>query len=128
MKSDVANTTEKDPEITLFDFETEVVNREYEYWYCPVCKRIHMVENVPSGKVVKRYICSEEKMDAPEEMTPFYVFTDTEIYDAEEENFNLKLADFIRANEDTHLYFLSEEKDKVYKNEDGKLDVVYIQE
>ena len=128
MKSEVDAVLAKDSEITVFDFETEEVNKEYEYWYCPVCKRVHMVENIPLGKVVKSYITSQENMDATEEMTPFYVFTDTEIYNAEEEDFKLKLADFVSANEDTHMYFLSREKDKVYKKEDGKLNLVYLQE
>lgn len=105
---------ENDPSITLFDFETSV-DGDYEYWYCPVCQRVHMVENIPNGTTVRTYIVSTktEKPDL-EKAKAVYVFSATEIYNAEEENFRITLKDFIKQTRNSHKYYIDEAGKMVY--------------
>lgn len=106
----------KTPKVSLFDFETSNSDG-YEYWYCPNCKRVHVVENVPNGQVVKRYHPSDCEEDVSiTDMKPIYVFSDIEIYDAEEKNFELTLKDFIEQNGESHMYYADDNEDKIYKS------------
>lgn len=120
---------QKTPKISLFDFETSECN-EYEYWYCPACQRIHVVEKVPNGMVVKKYKAIDSNVRVPlKNMDVIYMFTATEIYDAEESDFEITLSDFLDQNDGTHMYYLDPVEDKVYKRtENALLQPIYERE
>lgn len=120
---------QKTPKISLFDFETSEDN-EYEYWYCPACKRVHVVEKAPSGMVVKKYKAIGNGVQVPlKNMDVIYMFTATEIYDAEELDFGITLSDFLDQNAETHMYYLDPIEDKVYKRaENDFLQPIYERE
>ena len=128
-KSHVKTALKKKPDITLFNFETSDSDG-FEYWYCPNCKRVHVVENIPNGTVVKRYQVSSMKENVIlGDLGAVYVFTATEIYDAEEDNFDTTLAEFIDQKGDSHLYFVNEAEDKIYKkNCESKGSLAYQKE
>ena len=114
----VKEAFEKNPEISLFDYETTRVDNN-EYWYCPECKRVLVVENNPKGKVERKYKRSDCKEKVfLEDMECFYVFTEKEIYDAEETNFEITLSDYIKQNSESHAYFVDVNKEKVYKKKE----------
>ena len=104
------------PDITLFEFETEENERDYEYWYCPQCKRVHIVENIPMGNIVKHYVPVISGEAGPlDSVEGFYVFTNTEIYDAEEIDFNLTLASYVARFGPNHTFFYAPDTDSIYK-------------
>ena len=41
-KSDVDNALINNSSISLYDFETGIIS-DYEYWYCPSCRRVTVV-------------------------------------------------------------------------------------
>ena len=125
-ETNVKHAFEKTPKVSLFDFETSNSDG-YEYWYCPNCKRVHVVENVPNGLVVKRYHPSDcEEIVSIADMKPLYVFSAIEIYDAEEKNFEMTLEDFIEQNGGSHLYYADNNVEKIYKKINGtKGSLVY---
>lgn len=127
-KIDVENALKEEPQMRLIDFDT--LDWDYEYWYCPECGRVHKVENIPCGKVVERLIkntdnVSKETLDAAWE--EYYVFSDVEMYDAEEED--RALSDFVNELGESHLYFVNDSEGEVYKeNTNGEYDLVYRKE
>ena len=127
-KTDVENTLKGEPQIRLIDFDT--LDWDYEYWYCPKCGRIHKVENIPCGKVVERLMkntdnASKETRDPAWE--EYYVFSDVEMFDAEEED--RTLADFVHELGESHLYFVNDSDGEIYKeNANGEYNLVYRKE
>lgn len=103
------------PNVTLFDYETSDGDG-FEYWYCQDCKRVHVVENIPNGTVVRRYQLADSEEEASiDGMEAIYVFSATEIYDAEEESFDLTLGNYIEQNGESHVFYVDNLKEKVYK-------------
>ena len=129
-KSVLLETMKKDSNISLFDFETSDFNSKFEYWYCSDCKRIHVVDNSSDGRVVDTYsMIHDDKSFCLEDTKEIYVFSDEEIYDAEEDDPNLTLASFIERNSSEHLYYLSLDEDKVFKARDTNVgQLIYIRE
>lgn len=127
-KSDVENAVNEEPQMRLIDFDT--LDWDYEYWYCPECGRVHKVENIPCGKVVKRLIKNIDKVSLKARDSAwedYYVFSDVEMYDAEEED--RTLADFVNELGESHLYLINDSKDEVYKeNGSGEYELVYMEE
>ena len=128
-KVEVDNAINNNAEITLYDFETGV-NEEYEYWYCQECKRVLVVERKPCGRLIDSYIsCSSCEAVSEQELTEFYVFSDIDIYDAEEDDINLSLSDFIDQYGEEHLRFITSDKKNVYKkSQDNILKLIYTKE
>lgn len=128
-KSDVDGAILSDANITLYDFETGIEDA-FEYWYCPNCKRVSVVENIPAGKVVGRYSVSSscEEIDV-QNLTAFYVFGDADIYNAEEHNPDIMLSEFINQHGDANLYYTDASKSKVYRLiQNNRYKTVYIKE
>lgn len=118
-EANVKSALDESPKVTLFDFETSDSDG-FEYWYCQDCKRVHVVENIPNGTVVKRYqSVDSEKETSINGMEAIYVFSETEIYDAEEENIDLTLGDYIDQNQESHVYYIDDHAEKVYKKTEG---------
>jgi len=128
-KLEVDGALLSDANITLYDFETGIEDA-FEFWYCPNCKRVSVVESVPDGKVVVRYSISSshEEMDL-QNLNAFYVFSDIDIYNAEENNPNILLSEFIIQHGDENLYYTDASKNKVYKLiQNNRYKTVYIKE
>lgn len=128
-KSDVDSALLSDKNITLYDYETGNED-EFEFWYCPSCKRVSVVENVPNGRVIGRYSVSSicEEMDL-QNLIAFYVFGDVDIYNAEENNPYILLSEFIIQHGDANLYYTDASKSKVYKlTQNNRYKTIYIQE
>ena len=49
------------------------------------------------------------------ELKRIYVFATTQIYDAEEENFQLTLKDFITQSEEYNVFYIDEKEEEIYK-------------
>ena len=124
-KSDIENAIKENYNVRLIDFDT--LDWDYEYWYCPKCDRIHKVENIPCGKVVKRFAKSSGSIltkECSSLLTAYYIFTDIEIYNAEEAN--MSLADFINELGNSHLYMISKDSEKIFKmNTIGEYQLFY---
>ncbi len=115
--SDIDLTLKNTPSISLFDYETSRDNN-YEYWRCSVCKRVHVVENVPNGIVVTVFkVSGKKEVVSIADEEAIYVFSAPDIYDAEEDNFSVTLAEYIEKNGSDHLYYINTSKDKVYDSE-----------
>lgn len=128
-KPDVDDVLFSDANITLYDFETGIED-DFEFWYCPKCKRVSVVENVPGGRVVERYSVNSscEETDL-QNLAAFYVFGDVDIYNAEENNPNILLSEFILQNGDANLYYTDASKSKVYRlTQNNRYKPVYIKE
>lgn len=128
-KAEVNNAINDDVEISLYDFETSI-NREHEYWYCQDCKRVMVVERKPCGRLTDSYsICSSYESVIERDLTEIYVFSDIDIYNAEEEDINLSLSDFIQRYGEEHLWFITADKKNVYKkSQDNILRLIYTKE
>ena len=128
-KKDVDNAITVDSDITLYDFETGL-DEKMEYWYCRNCKRVLAVESIPGGKVKGSYV---ESLSSDERgltnLSAFYVFNDTEIYNAEEENYKVLLSDFILQQGEQHLYFADADRCMIYRLIQGdQYELVYKKE
>lgn len=128
-KVEVDNAINNNSEITLYDFETGI-NEEYEYWYCQDCKRVMVVERKPCGRLIDSYSsCSSCEAVSEQELTEFYVFSDIDIYNVEEDDINISLSDFIHQYGEEHLRFITADKKKVFKiSQDNILKLIYTKE
>ena len=134
-KKGVRETLELNPDISLLDYERDY-NRELEYWYCTECRRVHVVDNVPCGKVLTVYesdrdseTYSPSELPLASEPDFFYVFSEKELYDEEECDNPANLAEWIERQGIMHYYCISSDKNTVYKRElGGKYRKVYSKE
>ena len=128
-KAEVDNAINNNAEITLYDFET-CINEGYEYWYCQDCKRVMVVERKPCGRLIDSYSsCSSCEAVSEQALTEFYVFSDIDIYNAEEEDINLLLSVFIHQYGEEHLRFITADKKNVFKkSQDNNLKLIYTKE
>lgn len=123
-KSDVDEALKENSKIRLIDFE--MMDWDYEYWYCPICKRIHKVENESCGNVVEIYTTTDEATtyDKNCKWEEYYAFLESETYEAEEHNTTLRK--FIQEFGDTHLYWFDSQNNTIYKEDiNGNFKQVY---
>lgn len=128
-KAEVDNAINNNSGITLYDFETGI-NGEYEYWYCQDCKRVMVVERKPCGRLIDSYrSCSSFEAVIEQDLTEFYVFSDIDIYNAEEDDINISLSDFIDQYGEERLWFITSDRKNVYKkSQDNILKLIYTKE
>ena len=128
-KTDVDNAIQKNAGITLYDFETSI-NGSHEYWYCQICKRVMVVERKPCGKLIDSYSISQSsETKHVQDFTMFYAFSDEDIYNAEEDDLNLLLSDFINQHGEEHLFFATPDKKEIYKSsQNNGYILIYIKE
>ena len=128
-KAEVDNAIANNAEVTLYDFETGI-NGEYEYWYCQDCKRVMVVERKPCGRLIDSYSrCSSCEVVSEQELSEFYVFSDIDVYNAEEDDINISLSDYIHQYGEEHLYFITDDKKNIYKlSKDGSFNLIYTKE
>ena len=95
---EVKKALKDNPSVGLWDFRS--IRREYEYWYCTNCGRVHQV-NVVTGYCVLRYTPIGKSDDligimcVPVDWEELYVITDVELDDVTERDFSIKLADYL---------------------------------
>lgn len=138
-KKEVDNAIKDNPEITLNDFltgwdEQHDCNKNYmdrpepvDYWFCPACKRVYEVQYIPGGRWLRIYhpldIAAPERFESWKQI---YFLTDTEVYDATEENWEIRLSDYLRQH-DAVFYYLSPDEKLVYavNKESSKVAFAY---
>lgn len=128
-KDEVDTAIKNNSRITLYDFETGF-SGEHEYWYCQDCKRVMVVERKPCGRLIDSYCsCSSCEEANEQDLKQFYAFSDDDIYNAEEDDINILLSEFINQHGDEHSYFIAADKKNVYKlAQDSKYKLFYTKE
>ena len=97
-EKEVKKTLKDNPSISLWDFRS--IRREYEYWFCTNCRRVHQVD-VRTGYCVLRYTPVGESdnlisvIGIIDDWQDLYVITDVELDDVTERDFSIKLADYL---------------------------------
>ncbi len=136
-KAEVDNAISDDPDITLHNFmlgwdEKNDCQREYmerpepvEYWFCPVCKRVYEVQNIPGGRWLRIYKRSnDEDSDHINDWKQIYVITDTDVYEVYEENSDILLSDYVQQHDDV-LYYLSPDEKIVHAVDKATAKVLF---
>ena len=82
-----------------------------DYWFCPVCKRVYEVQNIPGGRWLRIY----QKADVPvsgslECWTRIYVLPDIETDAATEEDWEICLSDYLQQKDSVRYYLSPDEK------------------
>lgn len=128
-ESNIQETLANTPSLSLFDYETGKTDDCYEYWYCPKCQRVHIVEKSPSGNIIATFHKADnnDTVDSTG-LHKIYAVSDEDIYNAEEENFKVTLADYVDIIKHTHTYHITSTNDLVYKQEDNQFKLVYEKE
>lgn len=139
-KDEADKAIRDNPEITLHDFltgwdEQHDCSRDYmnrlepvDYWFCPVCKRVYEVQYIPGGRWLRIYRRSD--VAAPESIEDWrqiYFMTDTEVYDATEKDWEIRLSEFLHQH-DAVLYYLSPDEKIVYAVEKASSKVAFAYE
>ena len=97
-EQEVEETVKNRPSLRLWDFRSE--HRQYEYWYCTDCGRVHQVD-VDTGCCVLRYVpvgASDDQyviLAIPSDWSELYVITDVELDEVTEHDFSITLADYL---------------------------------
>ena len=82
-----------------------------DYWYCPACKRVYEVQYKPGGRWLRIY----KKADIPvtdrfEGWTRIYVLPDAETDAATEEDWEIRLYDYLQQHDNGRYYLSPDEK------------------
>lgn len=121
----------EDPDITLWDFYSK--DWVYEYWYCDNCRRIYEFDlrkrdSLRLYRKADREEYQEEALNA--DWQEVYIFTDIEIDDITEIDFNIGLAEFIRTANRPYRFWYNPLKKvmQAYATESGTFEFAYILE
>lgn len=122
-KEEADNAMKDNPEITLNDFLTgwdekhdcdcDYMDRPepVDYWFCPVCKRVYEVQYIPGGRWLRIY--HRPDVAVPESLNGWkqiYFFTDTEVHDATEPDWDIRLSDYLQQHDNVRYYLSPNEK------------------
>ncbi len=132
------------PDCPFWDFYTNwdsqknekrlFTSEEYALWYCTACGRMYQVQAKPQGRWVKKYRISDD-VSSPANLdianwNKLYIYSDIDVEQITEENFNIKLRDFI--NHKRHIYDFRISPDSatvvIYNKKDGAIAKVYLLE
>lgn len=82
-----------------------------DYWFCPTCKRVYEVQNIPHGHWLRIYkrIRSVTITDI-ENWIPIYVMPDVETDAATEEKREILLSDYLKQNHSVQYILSPDEK------------------
>ena len=88
-------------------------NEPVEYWFCPSCKRVYEVQDIPHGRWLRIFT-----REVPEPKMPFdhsewnriYVMTDIETDGATEADYEITLSEFLRQHDTTQYYLSPDER------------------
>ncbi len=118
-KSVVDDILKRKPTMKFLDFEYDYRYPNFEFWYCPECKRVYCFkqgENVASTV----YKQSESKCSFSEDdlagLEEILVFKDKRIFDytEDDEHNQSTFSDFLNEIERPYRYFVSFDKKTVY--------------
>lgn len=118
-KEEVDRAINEYPAIALHNFlsgwdERNDCAKEYmdrpepvDYWYCPVCKRVYEVQYTPGGRWLRIYKKADNLVaESLEGWKRIYVMPDEETDAATEEDWEIRLSDYLQQH-DAVLYYLS---------------------
>ena len=122
-KSEVDKAVADDPSIALHDFlsgwdKRNDCRRDYrvrpepvDYWFCPVCKRVYEVQYKPHGRWLRIYKRSDTAVPSCfAGRGQIYVMPDEETDAATEENWEVRLSDYLRQHDAVRFYLSPDEK------------------
>ena len=122
-KTETDKAINDDPKTTLHNFmlgwdEKNDCQREYmerqepvDYWFCPVCKRVYEVQNIPHGRWLRIYKKSNEVVSYNENgWKQIYIITDMDVYAAYEETDDILLSDYLQQHDFVRYYLSPDEK------------------
>lgn len=126
----VKQAIKENPGIRLWDFFEMIEEKLPEYWYCPVCGRITVVERISCGGVLKAF-CKEFVENNKDfniiDCDELFACSDVELDAVTELNFEITLANYV-GRECNKKYFYDRKKEIVYvtDNELTELMEVYV--
>ena len=115
-KDDVAKQIAEDPRLSFWDYYCE--DRNYLFWYCQYCKRVH-VQDMRARRMWRVYnIIESNEVDnniPTDEWQEIYVISDVDRYKITEEDINdeLLLSEFVKKANFKYTYFVSPDKRKI---------------
>lgn len=122
-KSEADKAISNDPNITLHNFllgwdEKNGCNHEYmdrpepvDYWFCPVCKRVYEVQNIPHGRWLRIFKMTDTSASVSmKEWKQLYVMFDAETDAAMEKEGGILLSDYLKQHDSTIYYLSPDEK------------------
>ena len=140
--SEVEETLQENPAVMLIDFLTnwdsthdrakEYMNRKepVEYWFCPSCKRVYEVQNIPHGRwlrIFKRVEIEDPLQLDYSDWNLIYVMTDVETDHATEEDYEIGLSKYLNSHDSVQNYISPDEK-TVYAIEKTTSQILYSYE
>jgi hypothetical protein len=138
-KSEAEVAIKGNPEIRLWDFytgwdeknncENSFQNRKepVEYWFCTECKRVHEVQAVSCGRIVRSFEPLEigvNQLIDYSTLEELIVLTDFEMDELLSTHENMTLSEYIE-HEAQARYFITSDEKKVYIVKDGQLTGMY---
>lgn len=121
-KEEIDNAIRGDSSITLHDFLSGWDAKNYrpcsfmarpvpvDYWFCPACKRVYEVQNIPQGRWLRVYARTDTVVpNSFDEWKQIYVMPDVETDAATEDDFELLLSAYLKQH-DGIVYHLSPEE------------------
>ena len=140
--TEAESAIQMNPEIRLWDFysgwdeknncENSFQNRKepVEYWFCTECKRVHEVQAISCGKIIRSFVPHEisdnQKFDYSM-LEKLIVLTDIEMDELLSTNEQLSLSEYI--NRETPVkYYITKDEKIVYVVKNGQVACLYIYE
>ena len=118
-KEEVDRAIYDNPNIMLHDFLSgwDVLNNcqhdfmdrpePVDYWFCPVCKRVYEVQDVPHGRWIRVFKkIADNNHEEVGDWKQIYIMFDTETDAATEDNWEITLFDYLQQHNNI-LYYLS---------------------
>ncbi len=115
-RHDLENHIAADPKLSFWDYYCE--DRNYLFWYCQYCKRVH-VQDMRARRMWRVYnIMEPNKVDndtSTDDWQEIYVISDIDRYELTEYGFvnGLLLSEFVKKANFKYTYFVSPDKRKV---------------
>ena len=140
--TEAESAIQMNPEIRLWNFysgwdeknncENSFQNRKepVEYWFCTECKRVHEVQSISCGKIIRSFVPHEisdnQKLDYSM-LEKLIVLTDIEMDELLSTNEQLSLSEYI--NRETPVkYYITKDEKIVYVVKNGQVVSLYIYE
>ena len=127
-ESEVEKAIQENPSVSLVDFLTNwdtvhncskvYTDRKepVEYWFCPSCKRVYEVQDIPRGRWLRIYTRVRFENKYPDDISTWkhiYVMTDVETDNATEENYEVSLVEYLHRHHN-NLYYLSPDEKEAF--------------
>ena len=143
-QDEVDTALSQSPDCPFWDFYTNwdsqknekrlFTSEEYTFWYCTACGRMYQVQAKPQGRWVKKYRMSSDNLFPANidnaNRKRLYIYSDIDVEQITEENFNIKLRDFINHKRHIHDFYISPDSATVLicDKKSGAIVKVYLLE